>query len=298
MDRRWIARLLCAAAIVCSVTIVPTRSIAQTSSYEQCAPSAFTRSAGDLRVVLDRRRIAFSGTVARIDEVTLRRELAKVLDASGSLNGRPVCLLLRTDLRRAGYVTASIRAVVSALGKVSSSANFRAMWGGGGLTVVGWMTHDDKETIQSLASVRFPLDAQVIGLIEDLPSNVNLRVEGVNLTSNRVLQIEQFHPKAGLITLSTTSKVPLRACPGGWRGKTPAATWASPVCVTVQPGKPTVLPDPGNNQTHLSLAIRPARGSSEMIDVKLRYTAVDQAFECYLGGSDHICTLLPPRFAT
>lgn len=284
-------------AIACPVAIVPSPGIASAAAFEQCLPTAFIAPEGPLRVELGRGRIAFAGTVSSIDAATLRRELAEVLDSSGTLKGRPVCLLLRTENRKANYVTASIPDVVGAINRISGSAVFRAMWGGGGLTVVGWMRRNDKVIIQRLGSGLFPVDAGVVGLVEDLPANVRLRVEGVNISSSRVLQIEQFHPRAGLITLSTTSKIPLRACPGGWRGQTPAATWKSKLCVTVSPGRLTVLPDSRNDHTHLSLAIRPVRGSSGTIDVDLRYAAVDTAFECYLGGSDHLCTLLPPRLA-
>lgn len=297
MDGRRVVRLLCAMAIACPVAIVSSPGIANAPTFERCPPSAFITSEGALRVELGRRRIAFAGTVSSIDATTLRRELAEVLDANESLKGSPVCLLLRTEDRKADYVTTSIPEVVGALKRISGSAVIRAMWGGGGLTVVGWMKRDDKVTIQKLASALFPVDAGLVGLFEDLPAKVRLRVEGVNISSSRVLQIEQFHPRAGLITLSTTSKIPLRACPGGWRGQTPAAAWKSKQCVTVSPGQLTVLPASRNNQTHLSLAIRPARGSTGTIDVDLRYTAVDPAFECYLGGSDHLCTLLPPRLA-
>jgi hypothetical protein len=93
------------------------------------------------------------------------------------------------------------------------------MWGGGGITVVGWMKRDDKVIVERLGSGLFPVNAGLVGLIEDLPAKVSLRVEGVNISSSTVLQIEQYHPQAGSITLSTTSKVPLRACPGGWRGQ-------------------------------------------------------------------------------
>ena len=283
-------------SIVCKDMVVPSHAVSQTPSFERCPPS-LTKSDQNLRVVLTRDRIEFSGTVATADEVALRHELAKVLDPSGSLRGRPVCLLLRTDRRKAGFVTATIPDVVRALDQISGDAVFRAMWGGGGLTVVGWMKRDDKETIQSVASGSFPVDTRAVGLTEDLPALVRLRVEGVNLSTNRVLQIEQFHPKAGLITLSTTSNAPLRACPGGWRGATPTAIWSSRGCVTVHPGRTAAVPDSGNDHTHLSLAIRPVRGSAGIIDVDLRYTAVDQAFECYLGGVHNDCTLLPPHLA-
>ena len=105
------------------------------------------------------------------------------------------------------------------------------------------MKRDDKETIQGVASGSFPVDTRAVGLTEDLPALVRLRVEGVNLSTNRVLQIEQFHPKAGPITLSTTSNAPLRACPGGWRGATPTAIWSSRGCVTVHPGRTAAVPD-------------------------------------------------------
>lgn len=163
--------------------------------------------------------------------------------------------------------------------------------------MVGWMMGNDMATMRRLGSGSFSVDTAGVGLIEDLPAKVRLRAERVDLSSGRVLQFEQFHPKAGLITLSTTSRVPLRACPGGWRGKTPGAVWTSLRCVDVDPGETAVLPDSGNDYTHLSLAIRPASRSAGTIDVDLRYTAVDTAFECFLGGRDQSCDLLPPLMA-
>ncbi len=296
MAGRRIVHLLCAMAVA-AVAIAASPGVANTTTFEQCPPSAFIAPDGDLRVELGRSRIAFAGRVGSMDEATLRTELAAVLDANEALKGRPVCLSLRTQDRPADYVTASIPDVVGALSQVSGSAVFRAMWGGGGMTVVGWMKREDKVIIQRLGSGLFPVDAGVVGLFEDLPAKVRLRVEGVNISSSRVLQIEQYHPRAGLITLSTTSKIPLRACPGGWRGHTPTAIWKSKQCVTVNPGRPTVLAGSRNDHTHLSLAIRPTRGSTGTIDVDLRYTAIDTAYECYIGGNDHLCTLLPPRLA-
>jgi hypothetical protein len=56
----------------------------------------------------------------------------------------------------------------------------------------------------------FPVDINAVGIIEDLPAKVRVQIERVRISASRVAQIEQFHPKAGVITLSTTSTVKLR----------------------------------------------------------------------------------------
>jgi hypothetical protein len=106
---------------------------------------------------------------------------------------------------------------------------------------------------------------------------------------------KEFHPKAGKITLATNSTRRLVACPGGWRGETPSAVWKSPTCIEFDASTPAVLPDPGNDSTHLSVAVRPVSGRATAIDLDLRYTAVDPSHECYVGGQPESCALRPAR---
>lgn len=241
--------------------------------------------------------MAFRGRATRDDAATLRKELTRILDARGEVSGLTVCVSVRVSPGASTYVGESIPAVVGVLSELRGTASFRAMWGGGGLSVVGWMQRSDLSGFHGISSGAFPVDALSVGVVEDLPAKVWLRLERVRISKSRVLQIEQFHPKAGLITLSTTSKDLLLACPGGWRGKTPSAAWTSPNCVEFDASRPAVLPDPGNDFIHLSVAVRPVRRSVGPIDLDLRYTAVDPSFECYVGGHPAGCDLLPPRLA-
>ena len=90
--------MFCVMAFAGPVVIAPSEGVANSTTFEQCPPSGFITLDGDLRVELGRRRIAFAGRVASVDEATLRRELADVLDANGALKGRPVCLSLQTPI--------------------------------------------------------------------------------------------------------------------------------------------------------------------------------------------------------
>jgi hypothetical protein len=245
---------------------------------------------------VDRRSIKFVGRLNAPDAEVLRRELTGVVDKNGAINGRPLCLALRTSKGSRSYVGDSIPAVIAVLKELSGNSAFQSMWGGGGLTFVGWMGEKDLALVKSLRSV-LPLDVSSVGVNEELPGKVRLRLERVNISPTRFVQFEQFHPKAGLITLSTTSKVLLRACPGGWRGSTPVEVWKSAKCVDFSSSSPAVLPDPGNDHTHLSVAIRTVLGKASMVDLDLRYVAIDPSFECYVDGRRSSCTLLPPRLA-
>ncbi len=270
---------------------------AEALTIRQCTPAVPSAANGDLRVEFDRRTIAFTGRTTRVDAEPLRTALIGVVDERGELNRRTVCVTLRTVPGEATYVGESIPAAVEVLSEISGNSRFSAMWGGGGLTVVGWMHSADLSRLKNLASSSFPVDVRAVGVLEELPAKVWLRVERVTISTSIVAQIEQFHPKAGVITLSTNSTVRLVACPGGWRGKTLPAVWKSAGCVNFDSASPAVLPNPGNDFTHLSVAIRPLRGTASAIDLDLRYTAVDPAYECYVGGIANNCTLFPPRLA-
>jgi hypothetical protein len=245
-------------------------SAARAADIKECSQSVFTARGGDLRMQVDRRSISFSGQGNRSDSDTLRTELLRIVDERGEIDGRTVCISLGPSRRTANYVRDSIPAIIGVLKELSGNATFRAMWGGGGLTVVGWMHRNDLVRIKSLSSGVFPVDAGAVGVIEELPTKVRVHMERISISSSRVAQIEQFHPKAGVITLSTTSKVLLQACPGGWRGKTPPSAWKDETCVEFDASTPAIV-------------------------LELRYTAVDPSFHCYVGGHENLCTLLPSR---
>ncbi len=298
MDARMAIRLSAMTMLVTvGLVAVGVRPAQGATTIKRCDPSVAVAGQGDLRVEVDRKMIVVAGVVARADSDLLRKELKSVVDASGKVKGRSVCLALRIRAGGANYVTESIPSLVKVFSELSSVARFRAMWGGGGLTVVGWMYRADRAAIKGQASGSFPIDVGVVGVLEELPAPVRLRIERVSISSSRVVQIEQFHPMVANITLSTTSKSPLVVCPGSWRGKTPSTTWSSASCMNFDASTPAVLPGPENNNTHMSIAIRPVNGSVDEIDLDLRYTAVDAAFECFVGGRRDRCTLLPPRIA-
>lgn len=297
MRNRRVARgsFLFVLALACFGNPTPT---ALAFTIKECARAVPPAPDADLRLEVDRRAISFAGRATRVDAGTLRTMLSRVVDERGEINGRTVCLSVHTRPGQATYVGESIPAVVGVLTpEFSGNATFRAMWGGGGLTVVGWMPSADRSLFKNLASGAFPVDVSAVGIVEELPAKVRVRMERIRISTSQVAQIEQFHPKAGVITLSTTSKVLLVACPGGWRGKTPSTAWKSATCVRFDAATPAVLPDPGNDHTHLSVAVRPVHGTANAIDLDLRYTAVDPSFQCYVGGRANTCTLLPPRSA-
>jgi hypothetical protein len=295
MRDRWVVSAV-ATLVVAAICLGNASPSSGALVLKSCPPSVSVAAEGDLRVEVDRRRFAFSGRVTSVDADTLARELRRVVNRRGELNGRTVCLTLSRTPGEATYIDDSIPEVVRVLATISGNATFRAMWGGGGLTVVGWMHRVDLDRMKTLAAT-FPVDVGVVGVVEDLPAKVRVRMERLRLSSSRFAQIEQFHPKAGVITLSTTSSVALQACPGGWRGDTPATVWRSPACVVFDASSAAILPDPGNDFTHLSVAVRPVRGTVDAIDLDLRYSAVDPSFECYIGGRVDPCTLFPPRLA-
>jgi hypothetical protein len=268
---------------------------ARAADSKACSQSDFTVRGGDLRMQVDRHAITFAGQVTLSDSETLRTELIRLTDGRGELSGRKVCFSLAPSRRTAKYVRDSIQPTIGVLKELSGNATFRAMWGGGGLTVVGWMHRNDLLRIRSLSSGTFSVDTAAVGIVEELPGNVRVHLERISISSSRVAQIEQFHPKAGVITLLTTSKVLLQACPGGWRGKTPSSAWKDATCVEFDASTPAILPDQGNDYAHLSVVVRPVRGTVNAIDLELRYTAVDPSFHCYVGGLENLCTLLPSR---
>ena len=265
------------------------------ADFKECSQSDFTARGGDLRMQVDGRSITFAGQVTLTDSETLRTELIRLTDGRGELSGRKVCFSLGPSRRTANYARNSIPPIIGVLKELFGNATFRATWGGGGLTVVGWMHRNDLLRIKSLSSGMFPVDTAAVGIVEELPGKVRVHVERISISSSRVAQIEQFHPKAGVITLSTTSKVLLQACPGGWRGKTPSSAWKDATCVEFDASTPAILTDPGNDYTHLSVVVRPVRGTVNAIDLELRYTAVDPSFQCYVGGHENQCTLFPSR---
>ncbi len=205
MDARMAIRLSAMTMLVTvGLVAVGVRPAQGATTIKRCDPSVAVAGQGDLRVEVDRKMIVVAGVVARADSDLLRKELKSVVDASGKVKGRSMCLVLRIRAGGANYVT---------------------------------------ESIPSL------------------------------------------------------SKSPLVVCPGSWRGKTPSTTWSSASCMTFDASTPAVLPGPENSNTHMSIAIRPVNGSVDEIDLDLRYTAVDAAFECFVGGRRDRCTLLPPSIA-
>jgi hypothetical protein len=104
-------------------------------------------------VEVGRRTIAFAGLVTRVDKETLATELSRVGDERGEIDGRTVCVSVGTLEGNATYIGDSIPAAAQVLNELSGNATFRALWGGGGLTVLGSMHRAD---VSLLSSGTFP----------------------------------------------------------------------------------------------------------------------------------------------
>jgi hypothetical protein len=293
MSGRYVARM--SVLLVVASLFGPATPSAESAPLQRCLEAVASNSEGDLRVEVDQRAIAFVGRVSQVDSETLHTTLSRVVDQRGEIDGLTVCASLSVTAGKATYVGESIPAVVDVLTELSSNGEFRAMWGGGGLTLIGWMRRSDLSQFTKLSGGAFPIDVSSVGVLENLPARVRLRIERVSISSSRIVQIEQFHPKVAAITLSTTSQRLLVACPGGWRGVTPSSLWKSAACVKFDASTPAVLPGSGNSNTHLSIAVRPVRGTAKEIDLDLRYTAVDPSHECYVRGRATLCDLVPLR---
>jgi hypothetical protein len=138
------------------------------------------------------------------------------------------------------------------LSRLHRGDSVRLIWGGGGITISGWLHDDSRERLGALADPLHPLDALSVGRLDSLPLPVAMKVEIVTVSPSKIVQFEQFHPRAGRITIEASSAVWLEACPGGWDGKTPPAAswgprWPAGKCVAFRKGTPAKLPDAWRN---------------------------------------------------
>ena len=165
--------------------------------------------------------VAVGGNLARADLAEVQRRVKLLREA-----GRDACAVFQV---RTGGVKAdpTVAAVFDFLSRLHGGDSFRLIWGGGGITISGWLHDDSRERLGALADPLHPLDALSVGLLDSLPLPVAMKVEFVTVSPSKIVQFEQFHPRAGRITIEASSAGWLEACPGGWDGETPPdASWA------------------------------------------------------------------------
>jgi hypothetical protein len=227
------------------------------------------------------------GNIERADQKVVGRGV-KRLRASG----KKVCTVYRI---RSGQRESdpTIAAQFEFVGRLHGGDAVRFMWGGGGITVAGWLHDDSREALLHVRTTR-PLDVRSVGRLDSFPLPVALKVEFVAVTKAEVVQFEQFHPRAGPITMETSSVEWLEACPGGWRGETPidaswGAHWPAGTCIAFRREEPAKLPDAWRSDPHLSVAVRAKDKPAVDVDVTLRYTAVDTSAQCFVAGAERLC---------
>ena len=270
----------------------------------QPAPRAATQNCGSARFVGYDGDLAFASDqgvavlVGSVDPLTAKhvRTSIKQLET----NGRVVCDLLK--VREAKRALDPPSTVIDVLGKLDVDDQFIAIFGGGGLTVRGWVSTESLRRIRSLGNASFPIDSLGLGNLDMLPSPVRLGAEFLTLSRTRVVQFEQFHPQVGRIRLETDSPGLLEACPGGWRGKQPTdqssswgTHWKQNACVPFRRGKPANLPDAWSSDFHLSVFVRAKGQPMRNVSVTLSYNAVDPSSQCFVDEREISCTPYPTR---
>ena len=263
------------------------------AASENCASSRFAEYHGDLAVASDQGVVLLLGTV---DQVTAKEVRSGIKELS--TNSRVVCDLLK--VRGAKRIVDPPSTVIGVLVTLDVTDQFIAIWGGGGLTVRGWVSERSLERIRSLGRATFPVDSLGVGNLGTLPSPVQLAAEFLTLSRTRFMQFEQFHPQTGPIRIETNSPVLLEACPGGWRGKRPTAEssswgthWKHGACVSFGKGKPVNLPNAWSSDYHLSVSVRTRGRPTRDVSVTLSYTAMDPSSQCFVGGREIGCEPRP-----
>ncbi len=254
--------------------------------------SAPSSSGGDLRIQGDQSNVAVAGNVRSADLTAVRQGVAQLQAAR-----REVCATyrIRTD---SGTIDPSVTAQFAFLLRLHGGDSVDVKWGGGGITVAGWLHDDSLDALQDSAQPGDALDLRSVGHIDSLPLPVALKVEFVRITSSEFVQFEQFHPRLGRITMETSSVVWLEACPGGWRGETPpdaswGTHWPAGTCISFRRGSPAKLPDAWRSDTHLSVAVKAKRQVAANVDVTLRFTAVEPSGQCFIARIERFCQPFP-----
>ena len=279
--RLGIGTLILAAAVTSPLQL---RSSASTTPH--CSAS---RKGFDLTIRADASSIVVSGTVSPSADKLIRAELKRP-----AASRRRACVALNVT---SSAVTDSENAetVIRFLARLHGGDTVRAIWGGGGITFVGWL-HDDSYDARPTGR---HTDFRSIGRLDSLPAPALLRNDILNLSPNRMLQVEQFHPAIGPVRVETTSRDWLEVCPGGWRGQnaSPDASWwgvrsNTSDCIPLRAGRSAILPDSPRSDFHYSIAIRARHRVVDRIDVTLIYTAVDLSAQCFLAGYERPCDVV------
>ena len=189
----------------------------------RCELLAGAKSGSDLTIQGDAAGVAVGGNIRFADRVAVARGVEQLRST-----GRSVCTIHRVRSGR-GEADPTVAALFKFLGRLHGGESAYVIWGGGGIAVAGWLHDDALVDLRRTAAPRWPLDAGSVGRLDALPTPVATKVEFLTVTSSSFVQFEQFHPRAGHITIETSSAVWLEACPGGWRGETPidASSWGS-----------------------------------------------------------------------
>jgi hypothetical protein len=287
-------RLRVAAAIVFGFTISLVGvwgggSISSASMSRHCdLLSSVAVSGADLTIVGDVGGVAVGGNVERADMPEVQRRVELLREA-----GRDVCVVYRV---RAGRANADpmVSTLFDFLGRLRGGDYVRVIWGGGGITVQGWLHDDSREHLRAVGRPAHPVNAPAIGRLDSLPLPVAMKVEFVTITPSKIVQFEQFHPRFGRITMETSSTVWLEACPGGWDGETPpdaswGTHWPAGKCVAFRKGTPAKLPDAWRNDMHLSVAVKAKKQVAVNVEVTLGYTAQDTSGRCFVAKVERPC---------
>ena len=260
-------------------------------SASQTCGSDQSVSDGDLALDASTDGIFLHGSVDRATAEEVRSTLDQLTG-----NKRVVCDLIRVGGPKRTIDQVAIRTLVD----LDVNDQFTARWGGGGLTVRGWVSKKSLERIRSLGTATFPVDVRSVGVLDALPSAVRLGLQSLTLSRTRFVQFEQFHPQVGPIRIETDSKMPLVACPGGWRGKQATAEtsswgrhWKNGRCVSFRQGKPANLPNAWSSDYHLSVLVRAEGRLARNVSVALTYTAMDPSSQCFVGGNEITCEPYP-----
>lgn len=99
-------------------------------------PAATVDEKSDLVMMADGAGVAVYGTAQRIDDAVIRRALEQL-----RVSGKIACTAHRVRTG-SGDADPTVPGMLEFLGKLRGGDTIRVVWGGGGITVSGWL-HDD-----------------------------------------------------------------------------------------------------------------------------------------------------------
>lgn len=112
-----------------------------------------TKSGSDLTIEGDAAGVAVGGNVRFADRVAVARGVEQLRAA-----GRSVCTIHRVRSGR-GEADPTVAALFKFLGRLHGGESASLIWGGGGITVAGWLHDDALVDLRRTADPRWPLDA-------------------------------------------------------------------------------------------------------------------------------------------